>query len=522
MNFSESIYKLRKKLDLSQEDFAERIGISRKALQNWESGASVPDSSSLVAVSRAFDVSIDYLLLGTDARTKEEHFDKIAPTKDRHAWECYEKDLYVEYEQCIDEGKAISQYEKLLKEIAAMPASRHKEKMADLLFDIICEAPTVSGYKYCEPSDYESIKALSDSSEPKPYDKESYREKLRGAWTGRICGCFLGKPIEGIRTPDLKTLLKDSGNYPMYRYIKCADITDETDAKMSFHCSRNWKNLWVDTTDLLPIDDDTNYTVLSNIIVRDYGRNFTPVNVLDAWLNYQPKDAYCTAERVAWKNYFNGYMPPMSALYKNPYREYIGAQIRVDYYGYINPGDPDEAARMAFNDASISHVKNGIYGAMYVAAMTAEAAVCSDTRKIVEVGLSKVPKTSRLYEEVGEVARIYDSGKSLDECRAYINSRYDEWSGYGWCHTNSNAMIVTMALLYFGNDIGKAMCAAVETGFDTDCNGATVGSVMGMMLGASKIPAEWAEPMTHDLQTAIRGFERVGLEFLVDKTLEQL
>ena len=107
---------------------------------------------------------------------------------------------------------------------------------------------------------------------------------------------------------------------------------------------------------------------MSEQVIEKYGRDFTPFDVSRAWLAYQPKDAYCTAERVAFCNFVKGFEPPESAIYKNPYREWIGAQIRADYFGYINPGNPELAAEMAWRDASISHTKNGIYGEMFVAA----------------------------------------------------------------------------------------------------------------------------------------------------------
>ena len=124
----------------------------------------------------------------------------------------------------------------------------------------------------------------------------------------------------------------------MHRYILPTDITNEICQKTSYNLKGK---CWADTILSAPADDDTNYTVLASILIDKYGKDFTPGDVMETWITYQPKDAYCTAERVAWRNYFNGYCPPDTAIYKNPYREYIGAQIRGDYFGYINPGDPE-------------------------------------------------------------------------------------------------------------------------------------------------------------------------------------
>ena len=130
---------------------------------------------------------------------------------------------------------------------------------------------------------------------------------------------------------------------------------------------------------------------------------------------------------------------------------------------------------MAFRDASATHVKNGIYGAMFVAAMLAEAAVTDDVMKVIRAGLSVIPEKCRLRDDIERVIAWHAEGLDAGAITDRIHSVYDERSQTGWCYTNPNAMIVTMALVTGGGDFGKSICTAVQAAFDTDCNGATVG-----------------------------------------------
>jgi ADP-ribosylglycohydrolase len=305
----------------------------------------------------------------------------------------------------------------------------------------------------------------------------------------------------------------------MHRYIYRSDLTDEIIGKYKFGFSGR---CYADTIDGMPVDDDTNYVVLAQIIIDKYGKDFTPCDVSKAWLKYQSKDAYCTAERVAFCNFIKGYNPPQSAVYKNPYREWIGAQIRGDYFGYINPGNPELAAEMAWRDASISHVKNGIYGEMFVAAMLAVAATTNDLEKILLDGLAEIPYTSRLYEGVMAIYRAFKNRVSQKECFAMIHNKWDEHKSHDWCHTISNAMIVTAALLYGHGDFGKSICMAVESGFDTDCNGATVGSVLGMANGIESISEYWKNPINDTLHTSIFGIGSIKITDRVKLTMKHI
>jgi ADP-ribosylglycohydrolase len=437
-----------------------------------------------------------------------------------HDWEFYASALPDEYTQCIDEGLDIEQYKPLFDEIAKLPKDEIKKKLGDVIFEIVSNARPRPDYKYNEPSDPDGIKALLRGSPIRgDVNPDTLFDKIHGAWVGRIVGCMLGKTVEGIRTNELIPFLKETGNFPLHRYIYRSDLTDEICDKYKFSFRHT---VYADEIDGMPVDDDTNYVILAQLIVDRYGKEFTPDNVAKIWLDSQNRNAYCTAERVAFRNLSSGYTPPFSAVYKNPYREWIGAQIRGDYFGYINPGNPEKAAETAWRDASISHIKNGIYGEMFISAMIASAAVESSTEKIIQSGLAQIPYTSRLYEAVSKVIDMHRSGTPKTECFDCIHSLFDEYTGYGWCHTIPNAMIVTASLLYGEGDFGKSICMAVETGFDTDCNGATVGSILGMANGIDGISEYWQKPINNTLHTSVFGVGTVRITDKVRETIEHI
>lgn len=433
-------------------------------------------------------------------------------------WITLGRDIYLEFEQdCLD-GLDVEKYRKICEgyrsldraELAAL------ENGLEELERAMQNSARVSGYD--EPSDYGAIKAAAPgAARSAAPEGEALKNRLRGAWLGRMAGCLLGKPVESVMREPLEDGLKSSGNFPLSRYMALSDFPAEVAAKYGF----DRRDFWIDTVHgISPADDDTNYTVLALKIVENYGKDFTAEDVLHGWLRWLPYLSTCTAERVAYRNAAAGLLPPETVSYKNPYREWIGAQIRADFYGYINPGDPEKAAEMAFRDASATHVKNGIYGAMFVAAMLAEAAVTDDVMTVIRAGLSVIPEKCRLRDDIERVIAWHAEGLDAGAITDRIHSVYDERSQTGWCYTNPNAMIVTMALVTGGGDFGKSICTAVQAAFDTDCNGATVGSVVGMLAGAGGIPDKWISPFGGRLKTAIAGYGEVTAEGLAEKTAE--
>ena len=137
---------------------------------------------------------------------------------------------------------------------------------------------------------------------------------------------------------------------------------------------------------------------------------------------------------------------------------------------------------------------------------------------IILGGLAEIPATSRLHEGIISVMEHYKKGGAQNGCLEMICKKYDERSGHGWCHTISNAMIVAAALLYGEGDFSKSVCMAVESGFDTDCNGATVGSILGMRNGIDAIGEEWTKPLNGKINTSIFGAGTVSIAACAELT----
>ena len=443
----------------------------------------------------------------------------------KQPWIRTENDLAIEWEQAMDEGRDVAYLEDVCRRVAGQAANGGGYGLAEQLRLALVAAPLREGYPYVEPSSLEEIRAARParrhnfSRERGALTREALRDRVAGAWSGRISGCLLGKPVEGYRLERLLPLLRETGNYPLTRYICRRDFSGELTERLSL-----WPDAcWADNLQgYSPMDDDTNYTVFALKLVEQYGPDFTCDDVLEGWLSWLPMFATCTAERAAYRNAAGGLTAPATATWRNPYREWIGAQIRGDFFGYICPGDPEKAAGLAFRDACVSHVKNGIYGEMFVAAMLAAAAVCDDVTTVIEAGLDEIPEKSRLRRDVEKVLAWRREGLSARQVMEQIHRCYDEHSQHGWCHTNSNAMIVTMGLLYGEKDYGASICLGVECGFDTDCNGATIGSIVGMLVGRGAIPACWSQPHNDIIETAVLCCPRLTLSERTGRTLALL
>ena len=437
-----------------------------------------------------------------------------------------QNDLEIERQQCLEEGRDLSSLEAEFAAVQGLDLGIEGNlQRAEALLDQTIELPLVEDCPYNEPSDFAGIQACRPSPVGLPacltgadpgLSEAELLNKALGAWSGRAAGCLLGKPVEGRKRWQIQQYLEAQGRWPLDRYF--SNVAPD-DIKSECGIGGGSAELYEEGITCMVEDDDTNYTATGLAIVKQRGHDFTPDDVADFWLGNIPIWHVCTAERVAYKNLVDCIPPPQSASFRNVYREWIGAQIRADFFGYVNPGNPERAADFAWRDACISHVKNGIYGEMWVAAMLAAAYVCDDVESVIRAGLGQVPVASRLMRGIEHVLALFHSGATYDEAIHDLHHRWDENRSHDWCHTISNAEIVAIALLWGAQDFEKTVCYSVMPGFDTDCNGATAGSVLGLTLGAEALPEKWIAPLNDTLLTGVAGYHKVSLTQMAEETV---
>lgn len=385
----------------------------------------------------------------------------------------------------------------------------------DSLYDALDELDPGPDFPYVEPSTLDSIRAARPVGERRmkvPRDEEALFDRIYGAWLGRCAGCSLGKPVEGWSRERIERYLGLADAYPLSGYFPVIDPFPEGLALRD-----NYRQTARGYISYMARDDDIDYTILGLHYLEHFGLGFTTDDVADTWVSCLPFHAVYTAEREAYRNLVNDIRPPESARYRNPYREWVGAQIRADVFGYVCPGWPEKAAELAFRDAAVSHVKNGIYGEMWVASMLAAALVSEDLDTVLAAGLAEIPAQSRLAQAVQDTVAAHERCATWQEAWDALMPEYGHYHGV---HTINNAVIVLLGLLYGDLDLGRTISVAVMGGLDTDCNGATAGSILGALLGAATLPQEWVGPLSDRVTSYVIGHFDNRISDLARRTLD--
>jgi ADP-ribosylglycohydrolase len=367
-----------------------------------------------------------------------------------------------------------------------------------------------------EPGIWADIEKLCGiKTDPVPeFSAELVNDRILGGWLGRSAGCLLGKPVEKTPRAGIKELLTSNNTWPLSDYVSGIGIPEELLKKYPWNRHDGRESL-KENIRYMNEDDDMNYPMINLDAYERYGEAFTPQNILQNWHEFLPVLSTFTAERVAYFNGLKGINPPGTATEGNPYREWIGAQIRADLWGWVSPGQPLRAAELAWRDASLSHVRNGIYGEIYIAAIIALSFRLNNITDIIKNAIEYIPPESRLAEALRFVIALPLETQPWEET---LDILYDKFGAYHWVHTINNAALVTASLIASGGSYEKAVCNVVMGGWDTDSNGATVGSVMGTLIGAEKLPEKWIAPLKDTIRSGIKGFDNSRLSMLAERT----
>ncbi|MFC4504234.1 MULTISPECIES: ADP-ribosylglycohydrolase family protein [Streptomyces] len=354
----------------------------------------------------------------------------------------------------------------------------------------------------------------SAGTEPQPTPSPTLADRVLGGWLGRIAGNMLGKPVERgeVWTRErIDAYLRRAGALPLTDYLP-EPATDEDRALLR----PEWRQCVRGRIHGSCRDDDVDYAVLGLDLLERHGFGFSTEQVGDLWLLRLPYLQTFTAERAAYRNLANGIRPPLTATYDNPCQEWIGALIRADIHGWTCPGDPRRAAAQARRDAVLSHTGNGVYGAMFAAALVSAAFTAPTVRAALDEALAVVPASCRLARTVRRVVSLHEAGLSWEDTLVTLDG---ETAGLGWIHTVPNAAVLTAGLLYGDGDFTRTVALTVRGGLDTDSNGATAGSVAGVLSGAAAIPAHWKDPLEDTVRSAVFGFDGVRVSELAERTV---
>ncbi|WP_135555589.1 ADP-ribosylglycohydrolase family protein [Paenibacillus cymbidii] len=406
------------------------------------------------------------------------------------------------------------------------------------LYEQLMALPVRGDFAYEEPSELTDIRRLRPEGPRRlsaAHSEEVWRDKFYGAWLGRSVGCALGKPVENSH------FMRGSFGNPGWRNVQLwfegADAWPIRGYTPEFSRAEQEVGIKVNKTHSLreriehmETDDDIRYTVLGLLMLEERGLDWDSWHIGKMWHRLLTYGQVCTAETQAYLNFtqatshIHGQKPDdwesrkdWVRTHLNPYREWIGAQIRADGFAYGAAGNPELAADLAWRDASFSHVKNGIYGEMFVAAMIAAAFVESDPERIVAIGLSEIPRGCRLAHDIALAVEI---AKQANDQVELVDRIWEAFKHYDPVHTNNNAALVAAALVFARGDFELAVTTAVLGGWDTDCNGATVGSIMGAALGAAALPASWTEPLHDTLYAEVSGFHPIAISACAERSYQ--
>ncbi len=318
---------------------------------------------------------------------------------------------------------------------------------------------------------------------------DDYVERVYAGVLGKIIGVYLGRPIEGW---SYDRIISELGN-----------ITEYVHEKLK--------------VPLIITDDDISgtFTFIKSLSDNGHCIDLPTAEIGNSWLNYLIENRTIlwwgglgnSTEHTAFQRLRSGVEAPRSGsiqLNGKVVAEQIGAQIFIDSWGMISPGNPDLAADFAKRAASVSHDGEAIYGAQVIAAIEAQAFVERDINRLVDAGLAVIPKNSILSKMIHRL-RVWNSKYSdWREVRQLIEEHYGYDKFPGNCHIIPNHALIILGLLYGEGNFQKSLMIVNTSGWDTDCNSGNLGCILGIRNGlkAFESGVDWRKPISDRLYVA--------------------
>ncbi len=310
---------------------------------------------------------------------------------------------------------------------------------------------------------------------------EDFEDKIKVGWKSQLIGGALGTAIEGYTTDNLRKVFGEIHDYVRKPNTLNDDITFEL-AFLKAHSKK--------------------------------GNDMSSVDIAHEWIGLIP--AGWSAEEVALRNIRYGIYPPESGLYGNPYCEWIGAQMRGAICGMVAPGNPREAARLAWLDGQISHYNNGIIGEVFNAILVALSFTRTDVRELLRDTISLTPSNSEYYSVVKFALNQCENSSNWEEAWRICEKKFER---YNWIHAYPNAAAEVVALWFGNGDFDRTLHIIAMEGVDVDCNAAQIMTAIGIMVGKDKISKKWTKPFDDNIVTYVRTMENIDIQELSEWTV---
>jgi ADP-ribosylglycohydrolase len=313
-------------------------------------------------------------------------------------------------------------------------------------------------------------------------NEKEFRDKVYACWLGKNIGGTLGMPFEGNTS--------------------IQDLTFFTNLKEGEPAG----------------NDDLDLQILWLKAMEENEAHIDAFKLGKYWLKYVPVD--WNEYGIGKANMRAGLMPPVSGQFNNEkWRRSNGAWIRSEIWACLYPGNPLNAAKLAREDACVDHgMAAGTYAEIFTASVESAAFVESDRDSLISFGLSMIPLDCRVGAAIRTAVKAHNDKKSWQEAREDVIKNTEDM---GWFQAPRNVAFTMIGWLYGDGDFGKSICIAVNCGDDTDCTGATLGSILGIIGGTKAIPEKWSDPIGNKItNVAISGFAAPStLGVLTDSTV---